>query len=101
LLARFSPLALLAVLVLFTAGVYLAWRYVGDFGALIGTGYGAMVLAKAALLAVALVLALLNFRAVRAWRAHRDMGAIESSVPAYVQAELAIVVTALLTAASL
>jgi putative copper resistance protein D len=100
-LARFSPLALVSVLLLFAAGVGLAWYYVGDWSALFGTGYGAMVLAKIALLAVALFFASRNYLAVRRWRASGNDAAIERSVPAYVEAELAVVVCALLTAASL
>jgi putative copper resistance protein D len=101
LLARFSPLAFPSVVLLLGAGIYLAVRYIGDWGGLIGTGYGAMVLAKSALLAAALGFGALNFLAVRRWRAGRDSNGIRQNVPAYVEAEFAIVITALLTAASL
>lgn len=100
LLARFSPLALTAVLLIAASGITLAWRYVGDWGALIGTGYGAMVMAKVALFATALALGYLNYRAVGSWRAGSPE-AVSSSAPVYVQAELAFVITAILTAASL
>jgi putative copper resistance protein D len=60
-----------------------------------------MVTAKLALLSVALGLAWLNFHSVRRWCAYGDAERVTRSVPAYVEAELAIVATALLTAASL
>lgn len=100
-LARFSPLALAAVVLLVAAGLALAWHYIGHWDGVIGTGYGAMVLAKVALLAAALVLAGRNYYATRRWRSGIASDAIERHVPAYVEAELAIVVCALLTAASL
>ena len=101
LLGRFSPLALASVILLLSAGIFLAWQYIGDWQDLVGTGYGAMVLTKAALLATALLLAGLNYRGVRRWRSYEDRSLVEVRVPAYVEAELAIVITALLTAASL
>jgi putative copper resistance protein D len=85
---------------LVAAGLALGWQYIGHWSGVIGTGYGAMVLAKLALLAAALVLGSRNYYATRRWRAG-DGDAIERKVPAYVEAELAIVVCALLTAASL
>jgi putative copper resistance protein D len=100
-LARFSPLAFGSVVLLLAAGIYLASIYIGDWGALIGTGYGAMVVTKSALLATALGLGALNFFAVRRWRRGLDGNGIGRNVPGYVEAELAIVMTALLTAASL
>jgi putative copper resistance protein D len=100
-LARFSPLALGAVALLVAAGVGLAWHYIGDWRGLVGTGYGAMVLAKTALLGVALFFGARNYFAVKRRRAANAMDAIERKVPAYIEAELALVVCALLTAASL
>jgi copper resistance protein D len=57
-------------------------------------------MAKVALFATALALGFLNYRAVRSWRGGR-LEPVETSVPSYVQGELAIVITAVLTAASL
>ncbi|HET9763573.1 MAG TPA: CopD family protein [Casimicrobiaceae bacterium] len=100
-LARFSPLALASVVLLIAAGAYLGVSYLGDWQALIGTGYGAMVLAKITLLGLALGLAALNFSAVRRWRANANLPAMTSNVPPCVEAEVAIVLCALLAAASL
>ena len=101
LLARFSPLALASVLLLVAAGICLALRYIGDWAALAGTGYGAMVMAKIVLVAIALGFAWLNFSSVRRWRAYGDTQRAHRYVPAWLEAELAVVATALLTAASL
>jgi len=65
-LGRFSGLATGAVLLSLTAGVGLAWSYVGTWQGLLGTGYGTLVVAKGGLLAVALALGGMN-----SWTAHR------------------------------
>ncbi|MFD0737651.1 copper resistance CopC/CopD family protein [Planotetraspora mira] len=52
-LPRFSTLAQICFAVIAVTGVYLAWRQVGTWGALGGTGYGQLLLGKlAAVLAV-------------------------------------------------
>ncbi|MFL6077395.1 MAG: copper resistance protein CopC [Mycobacteriales bacterium] len=53
---RFSRLAFWCVAVLATTGLYQTWRQVGSVGALTGTGYGRLVLAKAAGFSVLLAL---------------------------------------------
>ena len=66
-LGRFSILAMAGVGLVLAPGAALALGYVGDWGALIGTGYGVMVLTKVALMASALVLGGLNYLLVRRW----------------------------------
>jgi putative copper resistance protein D len=60
-----------------------------------------MVMAKIVLVAIALGFAWLNFSSVRRWRAYGDTQRAHRYVPAWLEAELAVVATALLTAASL
>ncbi len=93
---RFSALAFRSVATLVVAGAALAWVYVGDLGALVGTAYGIMILSKVALLAAALALAYANFRFVR-------RAAAAPGVPLFrfVEVELGLVITVLFAAASL
>jgi putative copper resistance protein D len=95
-LRRFSTLALAAVAALTVAGVVLAWAYVGDAAALVGTAYGVMILSKVALFVVVLGLAWANFRAVR-----RASAAPGVRLFRRVEVELGLVVTVLFAAASL
>lgn len=44
--SRFSPIALGCVVAIAATGTYQAWRNVGTFGALFGTAYGRLLLAK-------------------------------------------------------
>lgn len=101
LLARFSPLAMLSVGSLVATGIYLWWRYIGDWEGLIGTAYGVMVLAKVALLAAALSLGTMNFFLVRRWSRRGDRHGVLVRVPAFVEAEMGIVVILLFAAAEL
>ncbi|HVS26298.1 MAG TPA: CopD family protein [Burkholderiales bacterium] len=100
-LARFSPLAVLAVLPLIGTGIYLWWGYIGDWEGLIGTAYGIMVLTKVALLVAALTLGAMNFFLTRRWTRQGDTHGVLSRVPVFVEAELSIVIVVLLTAAAL
>jgi copper resistance protein D len=59
-LRRFSPPAMLAVAVLAVTGVANAWWLVGSAAELVGTRYGVLLLAKLALFALMLLLALAN-----------------------------------------
>jgi putative copper resistance protein D len=93
---RFSNLAFLSVMVLLLAGGALTWRYVGEWTALASTAYGVMVLSKALLLAAILVLAALNFRAVRQATA---VGG--TRLARFVEVELGLGITVLFAAASL
>ena len=65
LLRRFSALSLGAVTGLALSGVGLAYYYVETPAALVGTGYGLMVLTKAAMLGALAVFGAMNFFAVR------------------------------------
>ncbi|MDQ1535532.1 MAG: copper transport protein [Actinomycetota bacterium] len=58
--ARFSNVALGAVVVLTGTGVYQGWRQVGSFGALKDTTYGRLLLVKVALVAVVVLAAALT-----------------------------------------
>lgn len=93
---RFSGVALVAVLVLVGAGVWLAWQYVGAWAALAGTAYGVMVLSKVLLLAAILGLAAVNFRAVRRASAGRNVRLLR-----FAEVELGLGITVMFAAASL
>ena len=98
-LARFSAVAIAGLVLVLAPGVYLSISYVGEWGGLVGTGYGVMVLTKVALLACALVLGGLNFLLLR--RRQSDAGAVVARAPAFIEAEVGLGLTLLLAAASL
>src|SRR4030095_13464811 len=66
LVRRFSGLAAAAVGVLLLSALPLTWTYAGSWRGLVGTGYGSLVVTKAALLVAVLALAFVTRRAVRA-----------------------------------
>jgi putative copper resistance protein D len=98
-LARFSGVAVAALVLVLGPGIYLSFQYVGGWDGLIGTGYGIMVLTKVALLGCALVLGGLNFLTLR--RREGAAPAIAARVPAFTEAEVGVGLTLLLVAASL
>jgi copper resistance protein D len=98
-LARFSVVAIAALVLVLGPGLYLSLNYVGGWSGLIGTGYGVMVLTKVALLGCALILGGLNFLVLR--RGEAGAGAIAARVPALLEAEVGLGLTLLLAAASL
>src|SRR5216683_4194590 len=108
-LARFSAVAIAALVLVLGPGIYLSISYVrgwggggwggGGWGGLVGTGYGVMVLTKVALLGCALVLGGLNFLILR-W-GEPGAGAVAGRVPAFIEAEVGLGLTLLLAAASL
>jgi putative copper resistance protein D len=100
-LGRFSILAMVGVGLVLAPGLALALGYVGDLGALVGTGYGVMVLTKIALMASALVLGGLNYLLVRRGIAARSAGTAAPRVRPLVEAEVGIGITILFAAASL
>ena len=53
---RYSSMAILSVVVLVLAGIYMAWFYVGTWNGLYGTSYGVLLLAKIYLLLVMLMM---------------------------------------------
>ena len=99
LLRRFSAMALTAVAVLVVAGIGLSVYYIDGFRALLGTGYGLMVLTKIALLGVLLGLGALNFRTVRRLPAAEPVAL--DRLRRYVEVELGLGLTVLFAAASL
>jgi copper resistance protein D len=117
-LARFSAVAIAALVFVLGPGIVLTWSYVGTWGGLVGTGYGVMVLTKVALLVCAMVLGGLNFLLLRggglllrggglllrvgtAGGDDRGAAAVAARVPALIEAEVGFGVTLLLAAASL
>jgi len=100
-LRRFSSVGVVAVLVLVATGGALGWFYVGSWQGLIGTGYGALVVAKSVLLTSALGLAGLNFRAARGWSRGRGLAQLRTRVPYFVEAEGAVLLALLFAAAAL
>ncbi|MFD9334591.1 copper resistance protein CopC [Streptomyces sp. NPDC060028] len=57
---RFSAVAFTSVIVLAATGTYQAWRQIGTWSALTGTGYGQLLLVKVGLVAVLLSIAYLS-----------------------------------------
>jgi putative copper resistance protein D len=100
-LARFSAVAIAALVLVLGPGIVLTWSYVGAWGGLVGTGYGVMVLTKVALLACAMVLGGLNFSLLRRGGGDRGAAAVAARVPAFIEAEVGFGITLLLAAASL
>ena len=108
-LARFSAVAIVALVLVLGPGIGLTWSYVGSWDGLIGTGYGVMVLTKVALLTCAMLLGGLNFlilrnggqRGGRRGGGDRGAAAVAARVPAFIEAEVGLGVTLLLAAASL
>jgi copper resistance protein D len=98
-LARFSTVAIAALVLVLGPGIVLTWSYVGAWGGLVGTGYGVMVLTKVALLACAMLLGGLNFWFLRG--GDRGAAAVAARVPAFMEAEVGFGITLLLAAASL
>ena len=96
---RFSRLAQGSVAVLLGAGIGLAVLYVGSPAAVLGTAYGAMVSAKAVLLALLLGLGALNYYVVRRAEAGDTSGL--ARLRRFAEAEVGIGFTVILAAASL
>jgi len=87
---RFSPIALGCVIALAVTGGYMAWRLVGTWGALFGTTYGWLIVAKSAGLGLLICLGYLARRFI-----HRRLLTIGSKAPAVVQqGELALAAVA-------
>ncbi|BCX89157.1 copper resistance protein D [Methylomarinovum tepidoasis] len=98
---RFSTWGALAVFGLLTTGIPLAWHYIDSLTALIGTGYGSLLLTKIALMLGALGLAWLNHRAGRRWEQRGDDPALYRTIPHLIEAESFLLVSALFVAATL
>jgi putative copper resistance protein D len=93
---RFSTLAAAAVAVLVLSALPLAWVYTGSWPALVGTGYGSLVLTKAALLVAVLGIAFVTRRGVQGGGA-----ALRERVPRLAEAEAIVLIIVLFAAASL
>jgi len=94
---RFSRMALISVGALAFSGIGLSVCYIGSWGAVLGTAYGAMVVAKATMLGALLLLGGVNFLLIR-------NTAKEGALPRLrrlIEAEVGIGITVILTAASL
>jgi putative copper resistance protein D len=100
-LGRFSSLGIAAVSVLALTGIPLALNYVDDFSALIGTGYGSLLLTKIALLAIALGFAWLNHMSAKRWEQGNRVLSLYQTVPHLIEAESFILVSLLFVAATL
>jgi putative copper resistance protein D len=101
LVRRFSRLAAAAVALLVLSALPLTWTYAGSWRALLGTGYGSLVVTKAALLIAVLFVALVNHRAVRAGDVAGPDGAPGRRLARLVEAEAIVLVIVLFAAASL
>jgi putative copper resistance protein D len=98
---RFSRLAFAAMLVLVATSSPMVWEYVGSWAGLVGTGYGSILATKVALLGAALLLAAANRRAVRQAARGAGAGALERTVPPFVEGETLLAILILFTAATL
>jgi len=94
---RFSHLFTLAVALLVAGIVMLGWGYIRTPGALIGTAYGIMSLAKATLFALLLLLAAMNRRSSRSEA--EDKG--QFRLRRFAEIEIGIGITVLMIAASM
>jgi copper resistance protein D len=96
---RYSTMALWSVAVLVSAGVYLAWSYVGTWNGLYGTNYGVLLLAKIYLLLVMLLMGVGNWLLVQ--RLNTDPQPLLTRLRRYAEAELGLGFTVILAAASM
>jgi len=94
---RFSRLALVSVAVLVLSGLGLSIRYIGSWGAILGSAYGVMVGAKALMLMSLLLLGAVNFLLLRKYPKDQVMPRLRRLI----EAEVGIGITVILTAASL
>lgn len=101
--SRFSRMAILAVGVLVSAGVVMSLIYVGSTGALTGTTYGIMVLAKAFLTALMVMLGALNRNVVQVGIHAVRAGAAKAllQLRRFTEVEVGIGLTIIMAAASL
>lgn len=94
---RFSHLFTFSVGILLLGAALLAWGYIGTPGALIGTAFGIMTLAKVTLLGVLLLLAALNRKSSRSEA--EDKG--QFRLRRFAEVEIGIGITVLMIAASM
>lgn len=101
LINRFSRLGIAAVVALLISGLLLALNYIDGFSALIGTGYGSLLLTKMALLATALGFAWMNHQAGKRWLKGQPDPFLYRTVPHLIEAEYFILVSLLFVAVTL
>lgn len=94
---RFSRLALICVAFLVLSGTIMSVLYIGSWGAVLGTAYGVMVLAKATMLGALLILGGVNFLLLRNTTKEHALPRLRRLI----EAEVGIGITVILTAASL
>jgi copper resistance protein D len=94
---RFSRLALICVGFLVLSGTLMSVLYIGSWGAVLGTAYGVMVLAKATMLGALLLLGGVNFLLLRNTTREQALPRLRRLI----EAEVGIGITVILTAASL
>jgi len=94
---RFSRMALVCVGFLVLSGTVMSVLYIGSWSAVLGTAYGAMVGAKATMLAALLVLGGVNFLLLRNTTKENALPRLRRLI----EAEVGIGITVILTAASL
>ncbi|WP_316158397.1 MULTISPECIES: copper resistance D family protein [unclassified Bradyrhizobium] len=97
---RYSLMSMVSVAAIVLGGIVMAIAYLGSFAAIYGTAYGVMTSAKVAMLLMLLALGAANFFAVERLR-RRDPIAPLSRMRRFVEVELGIGLTVLLTAGSL
>lgn len=102
LVPAFSPVAMVSVGVLVASGTYAAWLHLPGLGALFTTGYGRLLLAKLALVAVVLGFGARNFRVLtpRLGSAEGDGAMHRSATLELTVAQLVLLATALLVRTS-
>jgi putative copper resistance protein D len=96
---RYSQMALLSVVVLVLAGIYMAWFFVGAWNGLYGTSYGLLLLAKIYLLLVVLLMGSGNWLLVR--RLDTDPQPLLARLRRFAEAEIGLGFTVILAAASM
>ncbi|CAL76567.1 putative Copper resistance protein, copD family [Bradyrhizobium sp. ORS 278] len=97
---RYSLMSMASVAAIVTGGALMAIAYLGSFEAIYGTAYGVMTAAKVAMLLMLLALGAGNFFAVERLR-RRDPSTPLLRMKRFVEVELGIGLTVLLTAGSL
>jgi len=100
-LRRFALIGVSAVVVLLATGLLLAFSYVDSLAALIGTGYGSLLLIKTTLMLAALEFAWINHRAARKWEKDHGYKRVFGTIPHIVEAESFLLVSILFVAATL
>ncbi|MFQ5700283.1 MAG: copper resistance D family protein [Acidobacteriota bacterium] len=100
-LRRFSVVASASIALIVATGTALSLSYVGSWRGLFGTAYGAVLLAKIALLGTALGFGAYNHRIVRRVSREEQPEGLRRQVPYFVEVEAFIMVAILLAAAAL